>query len=271
LDRHLKHDAPASDVAPVVAFETGTNAWRRLPAWPAGCAGGCTIRPTPFHLRAGLKLSREAPKGEDAAFEEYVSDPAKPVPFRARPIRPVGAADGTWRQWLVDDQREASGRPDVVSFVSDVLTAPVKVSGQPVANLVASTSGTDSDWVVKVIDLYPDEVAGQPALGGYQLMVSADIFRGRYRESLEEARPLAPDQPLLYRFALPTANHVFLAGHRIMVQVQSSWFPLYDRNPQTFVPSIFWARPGDYRKAVQRVHHAPGQASFVELPLVTTP
>jgi putative CocE/NonD family hydrolase len=271
LDRHLKDDAPASDVAPVVAFETGTNAWRRLPAWPAGCAGGCTIRPTPFHLRAGLKLSREAPKGEDAAFEEYVSDPAKPVPFRARPIRPVGAADGTWRQWLVDDQREASGRPDVVSFVSDVLTAPVKVSGQPVANLVASTSGTDSDWVVKVIDLYPDEVAGQPALGGYQLMVSADIFRGRYRESLEEARPLAPDQPLLYRFALPTANHVFLAGHRIMVQVQSSWFPLYDRNPQTFVPSIFWARPGDYRKAVQRVHHAPGQASFVELPLVTTP
>jgi predicted acyl esterase len=148
------------------------------------------------------------------------------------------------------------------------LSAPVKISGQPVANLVASTSGTDSDWVVKVIDRYPDEVAGQPALGGYQLMVSADIFRGRYRESLEVARPIAADTPLLYRFALPTANHVFLQGHRMMVQIQSSWFPLYDRNPQTFVANIFWARPGDYRKAVQRIYHAPGRASFIELPLV---
>ncbi len=147
----------------------------------------------------------------------------------------------------------------------------MKISGQPIANLVASTSGTDSDWVVKVIDVYPDEVAGQPAMGGYQLMVSADIFRGRYRESLETAKPIAPNKPLLYRFALPTANHVFLPGHRIMVQVQSSWFPLYDRNPQTFVPNIFWAKPGDYRKAVQRIYHAPGQASFIELPLVTTP
>ena len=164
----------------------------------------------------------------------------------------------------MDDQREASGRPDVLVFVSDVLTAPVKISGQPVANLVASTSGTDSDWVVKLIDVYPDEVAGQPAMGGYQLMVSADIFRGRYRESLETAKPIAPDKPLLYRFALPTANHVFLPGHRIMVQVQSSWFPLYDRNPQTFVTNIFWAKPGDYRKAVQRVLPL---ASFVELPL----
>jgi hypothetical protein len=150
-----------------------------------------------------------------------------------------------------------------------VLTSPVKISGQPVANLIASTSGTDSDWVVKLIDVYPDEVAGQPAMGGYQLMVSGDIFRGRYRESLETPKPIAADKPLQYRFALPTANHVFLPGHRIMVQVQSSWFPLYDRNPQTFVPNIFWAKPGDYRKALQRVYHAPGHASFIELPLVT--
>jgi putative CocE/NonD family hydrolase len=272
LDRWLKDDAPVTDLAPVTAFETGTNAWRRLPAWPAGCASGCSIRPTPLYLAAGLKLGFAAPKAGDEAFEEYVSDPAKPVPFRARPVRPVGyEGDRTWPQWLVDDQREASGRPDVVAFVSDVLTAPTKISGQPVANLVASTSGTDSDWVVKLIDVYPDEVAGQPALGGYQLMVSADIFRGRYRESLETARPIVADQPLPYRFALPTANHVFLPGHRIMVQVQSSWFPLYDRNPQTFVPSIFWAKPADYRRAVQRVYHAPGQASFIELPLVATP
>ncbi len=152
-----------------------------------------------------------------------------------------------------------------------MLTAPVKISGQPVANLVASTDGTDADWVVKLIDVYPDEVAGQPAMGGYQLMVSADIFRGRYRESLETPRAITPNQPLAYRFALPTANHVFLPGHRIMVQVQSSWFPLYDRNPQTFVPNIFWAKPGDYRKATQRIYHAPGQASSVELPMVITP
>jgi hypothetical protein len=272
LDRYLKDGAPGGDVPPVAAFETGTNAWRRLSAWPAGCASGCTVRKTPLHLGSGLKLSFDPPKAGEAAFDEYVSDPAKPVPFRARPIQPVGYANGmTWSEWLVDDQREASGRPDVVSFVSDILTAPVKISGQPMAHLVASTTGTDSDWVVKLIDLYPDEVAGQPAMGGYQLMVSADILRGRYRESFETPKPIPANEPLPYRFALPTANHVFLRGHRIMVQVQSSWFPLYDRNPQTFVPNIFWAKPGDYRSAVQRIYHAPGQASFVELPVVVTP
>jgi putative CocE/NonD family hydrolase len=276
LDQYLKEGAPKADLPPVVAFETGTNAWRRLPAWPAGCASGCTLKPTPLYLAAGLKLSFAAPKPGDAAFEEYVSDPAKPVPFHARPIPPYDFDKGkSWREWLVTDQREASGRTDVVAFVSDVLTAPVKISGPPIANLVASTSGTDSDWVVKLIDVWPDEVAGQPAMGGYQLMVSADIFRGRYRESFQTPKPIAADKPLPYRFALPTANHVFLPGHRIMVQVQSSWFPLYDRNPQTFVPSIFWAKPGDYRKAVQRIYHSPehasGQASFIELPLVTTP
>jgi putative CocE/NonD family hydrolase len=269
LDQYLKDGAPKADVPPVSAFETGTNTWRRLPAWPAGCANGCRVQPSPLYLLAGLKLSFTAPAANDVAFEQYVSDPAKPVPFRARPIQPVGYDHGlTWPLWLVDDQREASGRPDVMVFVTDTLNAPIKISGQPVANLMASTSGTDSDWVVKVIDVYPDEVAGQPNMGGYQLMVSADIFRGRYRESLETAKPIEAGKPLLYRFALPTANHVFLPGHKIMVQVQSSWFPLYDRNPQTFVPNIFWAKPGDYRKAIQRIYHAPGQASFVEMPVV---
>ena len=266
LDQYLKDGAPKADIAPVTAFETGTNTWRRLPSWPAGCTGGCRVQPTPLYLAAGLKLNFATPKADDAAFDEYVSDPAKPVPFRARPID-----GGSWSRWLVDDQREASGRPDVAVFVSDVLNAPVKISGEPIANLVASTSGTDSDWVVKVIDLYPDEVAGQPGMGGFQLMISADIFRGRYRESMETPKAITPDKPLLYRFGLPTANHVFLPGHKIMVQVQSSWFPLYDRNPQTFVPNIFWAKPGDYRKATQRIYHAPGEASFVELPLVTSP
>jgi len=266
LDQYLKDGAPKADIASVSAYETGTNSWRRLPAWPAGYTSGCTVRPTPLYLTAGLKLSFAAPQSGDSTSDDYMSDPAKPVPFRARPIDTA-----SWSRWLVDDQREVSGRPDVAVFVSDVLSAPMKISGQPVANLIASTSGTDSDWVVKVIDLYPDEVAGQPAMGGYQLMISADIFRGRYRESLEIAKPISPDTPLLYRFALPTANHVFLPGHRIMVQVQSSWFPLYDRNPQTFVANIFWAKPADYRKALQRIYHAPGQASFIELPLVRTP
>jgi putative CocE/NonD family hydrolase len=203
-------------------------------------------------------------------FQEYVSDPAKPVPFRARPIQPMGYSEGqTWSRWLVDDQREASGRPDVLAFVSDLLTSPLRIAGEPVANLIASTSGTDSDWVVKLIDVYPDEVAGQAELGGYQLMIAADIFRGRYRESRETPKPIALGEALTYRFALPNANHVFMPGHRIMVQVQSSWFPLYDRNPQTFVPSIFWATPRDYAKATQRVFHEPGRMSFVELPVVS--
>jgi putative CocE/NonD family hydrolase len=249
LDHYLKDDAGKLDVPPVSAFETGTNTWRKLNAWPSGCNSGCNVKPTPLYLSAGMKAGFSAPKAGDAAYDEYISDPAKPVPFRARPTRPVGydiEKGLTWPLWLVDDQREASGRPDVLAFTSEVLTAPVKISGQPVANLVASTSGTDSDWVVKLIDVYPDEVAGQEQMGGYQLAVSMDIFRGRYRESLETPKPIKADTPLVYRFELPTTNHVVLPGHRIMVQVQSSWFPLYERNPQTFVPNIFWAKPEDY-------------------------
>jgi putative CocE/NonD family hydrolase len=157
----------------------------------------------------------------------------------------------------------------VLAFASDPLGTALKISGEPIANLVASTSGTDADWVIKLIDVYPDEVAGQARMGGYQLMVAADILRGRYRDSFETAKPITAGEPLLYRFALPTANHVFLPGHRLMVQVQSSWFPLYDRNPQTFVPNIFWAKPGDYVKAVQRIYHTPERASFIDLPVVT--
>ena len=269
LDHYLKDDAPASDVPPVSAFDTGTNEWHKLQSWPSGCAEGCSIKPTHVYLNPGFKLSFSAPKPGDSQLDEYVSDPAKPVPYRKRPIQPMGYGNGlTWSEWLVDDQREASGRTDVLSFTSDVLTKPVKISGQPVVNLVASTSGTDSDWVVKVIDVYPDEVAGDKQMGGYQLMVSADIFRGRYRESMENPKPIESGKPLLYKWSLPTANHVFLPGHRIMVQVQSSWFPLYDRNPQTFVPNIFWAKPEDYRKATQRIYHSADQTSVVELPVV---
>ena len=266
LDHYLKDSAPKMEVAPITAFETGTNKWYRLPSWPAGCPSGCTVKSTPLYLTTGLTVGFSTPKAGDSEFAEYISDPAKPVPYRARPI------DGTtWRQWLVDDQREQSGRPDVLAFKSEVLKTPVKISGEPIVNLIASTSGTDSDWVVKLIDLYPDEVSAQPNMGGYQLMISADVLRGRYRGGFETAKPITPNTPLKYRFVLPTANHVFLPGHRIMVQIQSSWFPLYDRNPQTFVKNIFWAKPEDYKKATQRIYHAPGQASYIELPLVTRP
>ena len=262
LDQYLKEGAPKANIAPVTAFETGTNTWRRLSSWPA------STRMAPFYLGAGLTAGLNPPGAEGPGYDEYISDPSKPVPFRRRPSQPIGYDNGlTWPEWLVDDQREASGRTDVLAYVSDVLTSPVKIAGQPIANLVASTSGTDADWVVKLIDVYPDEVAGQPGMGGYQLMVSGDIFRGRYRESFETPKAIEPNTPLAYRFALPNANHVFLPGHRIMVQVQSSWFPLYDRNPQTFVPSIFWAKPADYQKATQRIYHKPGAASFVELPV----
>jgi putative CocE/NonD family hydrolase len=264
LAHYLKDDAPPLDIAPTTAFETGKNEWQKLPAWP-------TAPPTkPLYLQPGFQLSFSPNSANPAsAYDEYVSDPAKPVPFRARPSQPVGYdLPLTWPQWLVDDQREPSGRPDVLTYSSDVLTAPLHITGQAIANLVASTSGTDADWVVKLIDVYPDEVAGDPNLGGYQLAIAMDIFRGRYRESFAVPKPIEPGKPLTYRFPLPPTNHVFLPGHRIMVQVQSSWFPLYDRNPQTFVENIFWAKPGDYQKATQRIYHSPDHASSIELPVV---
>ena len=215
LDHYLKDDAPKMDTAPVTAFETGTNKWYRLPSWPTGCPSGCSVKATPLYLNAGTVASFDSPKNGAPTYEEYISDPAKPVPFRPRPI------DATsWRRWLVDDQREQSGRPDVLAYKSDVLKAPVKISGPPIVNITASTSGTDSDWVVKLIDLYPDEVAAQPNMGGFQLMISADVLRGRYREGFETAKPIEANKPLKYTFVLPTANHVFLPGHRIMVQIQ---------------------------------------------------
>jgi putative CocE/NonD family hydrolase len=262
LDRYLKDDAPAAQLAPVTAYETGANRWQSLKEWPA-------VQATrPLYLEAGLKLGFSMPPASGEAFDEYVSDPSKPVPYRARPSQPIGYDPPlTWAQWLVDDQREASGRTDVLTYTSKVLTTPLHIAGQPIANLVASTSGTDSDWVVKLIDVYPDEVADHPSMGGDQLMIAAEIFRGRYRESFSAPKAIEPGKPLAYRFALPPANHVFLPGHRIMVQVQSSWFPLYDRNPQTFVPTIFWAKPEEYKKATQRIYHAPGAASSIDLPV----
>ncbi|WP_254063291.1 CocE/NonD family hydrolase [Rhodanobacter sp. L36] len=268
LAQYLKDGAPKANLAPVTAFQTGSNEWQRLDRWPLACSEGCPTASRKLYLEAGNKLGFDAPAA-GADYDEYISDPAHPVPYRARPIQPMGYDAGqTWSQWLVDDQREASGRTDVLTYVSDVLAAPLTIAGAPQVNLIASTSGSDSDWVVKLIDVYPDQVADQPELGGFQLGIAMDIFRGRYREGFADPKAIADNQPLPYRFALPPANHVFLPGHRIMVQVQSSWFPLYDRNPQTFVPNIMLAKPADYLKATQRVYHAPTQASFIALPVI---
>ncbi|HWK75009.1 MAG TPA: CocE/NonD family hydrolase [Povalibacter sp.] len=270
LDQYLLDDGRKADTPPVFVYKTGADVWQRLQHWPVSCEKDCASTSQRLYLRAGFGLGFETPaqaaaKGA-AAFDEYVSDPAKPVPYMPRP---VSFADGdAWRRWLVSDQRAVADRTDVLTYVSEVLDRPLQISGQPLVNLFASTSGSDSDWVVKLIDVYPSEVASQPLMSGYQLGIAMDIFRGRYRNSLEKPEPIPAGKVQQYRFALPDANHVFLPGHRVMVQIQSSWFPLYDRNPQTYVDNIFFAKPGDYKKATQRVYRSGAQASFIEMPVV---
>ena len=267
FNQYLKEGAPKANTPPVLIYNTGENHWDRYAHWPLSCDRGCASKSKPLYLEADGRLSFEAPATSDAKYDEYVSDPAKPVPYQPRPV--VGSDHEAWTHWLLNDQRFADGRPDVVTYVSEPLTSPMHVGGAPQVNLVASTSGTDSDWVVKIIDVYPDSVPSNPTMGGYELPISLDIFRGRYRTSFEHPQAIEANTPLIYSFGLPTVNHVFQPGHRIMVQVQSSLFPLYDRNPQTFVDNIFDAKPSDYIKATQRVWHAPDHASFISLPVVS--
>jgi putative CocE/NonD family hydrolase len=260
FNQYLVDGAPKAKTPPVLIYNTGENHWDRFSSWPQ--ARGTK----PLYLGANGSLSFTAPAASAPKFDEYVSDPAKPVPYVPRPVR--FSDRQSWTTWLVHDQRFVDGRPDVLTYVTEPLTAPLRVAGAPQVNLYASTSGTDSDWVVKLIDVYPETNATTPSMGGYELSVSMDIFRGRYRESFSDPRAIKPNTPLQYKFGLPTVDHTFLPGHRVMVQVQSSWFPLYDRNPQTFVPNIFFAKPSDYQKATQQVWHAPGTASAIELPVV---
>ena len=256
---HYLYDKPM-DVATVTAFQSGSNAWQRLNGWPVAPAS------TRLWLHADRSLGF-APS-DSAARLDYVSDPANPVLFVPRPVKFTGYENNPWPTWLTSDQRIVSGRPDMLTFTGPVLDKPLTLAGQPVVHLTASTSGSDSDWVVKLIDVYPDAVPGDAAMAGYQLAVGMEIFRGRYRESLAEAKAITPNAPLPYQFALPNANHVFLPGHRVMVQIQSSWFPLYDRNPQTFVPSIIDAKPGDYVKATQQVSVGGSDGTYIDLPVV---
>jgi putative CocE/NonD family hydrolase len=268
FNQYLVDNAPKADTPPVLIYNTGENHWDRFSSWPLSCGSGCLHTPRPLYLAPEGKLSFQPFSGA-AGYDEYISDPAKPVAYLPRPVD--AEDEESWRTWLVKDQRFVDGRLDVLTYETEPLTAPLRVSGRPEVNLYASTSGTDSDWVVKLIDVNPDSVPSDREMGGYQLAISLDIFRGRYRNSFEHPEAITPNQPLLYRFDLPTVNHVFLPGHRIMVQVQSTLFPLYDRNPQTFVPNIFDARPGDYQKATQRIWHGKGAASFISLPVVAKP
>ncbi|UGQ48296.1 CocE/NonD family hydrolase [Massilia endophytica] len=260
LNQYLKDGAPVADTPPVLFYQSGSNRWQHLAQWPLACASGCPSVSKAVYLKDGFKLDFNAPQG--SGYDEYVSDPAKPVPFVPRPVR-MGDPE-VWRPWLVSDQRFVADRPDVLSYVSEPLKAPLTLSGAPQVKLFASTTGGDADWVVKVIDVYPDEVPGQPEMGGYQLPLAMDIFRGRYRNSLEKPEPVVSGKVEKYSFALPNVNHVIRKGHRLMIQIQSSWFPLYDRNPQSYVPNIFYAKPGDYKKATQRIYHS----SSIELPIV---
>ena len=204
-------------------------------------------------------------------FDSYVSDPAHPVPYRQRPIQPTYFAGGSkWSTWLVEDQRFVDDRADVLSWETPPLASDMTIAGEVVAKLFASTTGTDADWIVKLIDVYPESYPENWSLAGYQLMVSNEVFRGRYRRSFEAPAPIPANQVQDYRFSLHTQNYTFKAGHRVMVQVQSTWFPLIDRNPQTFTKSIFDAEEKDFVRATHRVYRSARYPSRVEIPVVTT-
>jgi putative CocE/NonD family hydrolase len=263
FNQYLK-GGPAANLSRVTIYNPSENHWEHYNDWPIACERGCRDGMTPIYLHADSALSFEKPGAEEG--DSYVSDPAKPVPYTPRPVR--SNDEDAWRTWLVRDQRFVDGRPDVVTYETAPLTKPMKLEGAPLVDLVASTTGTDGDFVVRLIDVYPGQFPSQPELGGYELPIGTDIFRGRYRDSFEHPSPIPANVPQHYRFALPNANYTFLPGHRIMVMIQSSAFPLYDRNPQTYVDNIMFAKPSDYKKATITILHAGDNASAVWLPIV---
>ena len=243
-------------------FDAGAKRWRSFETWPPREGA----KPTSLYLHARGKLSFEPPKVGEASFAEYVSDPAHPVPYRPRPIEQTYDERGSrWRTWETIDQRFVTGRPDVVSWVSEPLEEDLLIAGDVTARLVASTTGRDADWAVKLIDVFPDSVPEAWQLGGYQLMVAHEIMRGRYRKSFSKPEPLSPNTPLAFTVDLHQQSHQFRKGHRIMVQVQSTWFPVYDRNPQSWVPNIFQARASDFRAQTHRIWHTPKHPSRIDV------
>jgi putative CocE/NonD family hydrolase len=265
FNQYLK-DGPPANLSRVTVYNPAEGRWQGFNDWPMACEQGCTHPMKPLYLQADFGLGFEKPT-EARAGDSYVSDPAKPVPYLPRPVR--FADHPAWQTWLVHDQRFVDGRPDVLTYETPPLTTPVKIQGAPVVDLIATTTGTDGDFAVKLIDVYPAQYPGQqPELGGYELPVGIDIFRGRYRESFEHPSPIPANKPQRYHFALPNQNYVFLPGHRIMVQIQSTLFPLYDRNPQTYVQNPLSPKPSDYNKATITVLRSAKEPSAIWLPVV---
>ena len=247
-------------------FETGTNKWVDYDEWPPKTG----VTEKKLYLGADGKLSFNSPQVSEAeAFDSYISDPAHPVPYRHRPIEETYGPGSHWYTWLVEDQRFVDSRPDTVNWSTGALDQDVCVAGDIVTHLYASTTGSDSDWIAKLIDVYPEKYAAEPSMGGYELMIADEVFRGRFRNSFEKPEAITPGQVTPYTIDLHTNSHCFLKGHRIMVQVQSTWFPIIDRNPQKFVPSIFKATASDYIKTTQRIYRTKEYPSNVEIPVVT--
>ena len=252
-----------------LTFETGSNRWTSFDAWPPRT----NVTQRDLYFRANGQLSFDPPTGAQPQFDSYVSDPAHPVPYRQRPVEPTyNPADqggSRWSTWLVEDQRFVENRPDMLTWETEPLQEDTVIAGNIVAHLFASTSGTDSDWVVKLIDVYPESDPKDPKMGGYELMIADEILRGRFRNSFSKPEPIPANQVVAYAIDLHTNNHAFLKGHRVMVQVQSTWFPIYDRNPQKFVPNIFRAHDLDYTATTQRIFRSNRYPSHVSIPVVT--
>jgi uncharacterized protein len=264
-----------------ITFETGSNSWRRYDAWPPRQSG-----PKNLYFASGGRLTFDAAQSgvrqagvndprsasDTLPYDQYVSDPAHPVPYRQRPIQATYDPRGSgWYTWLTEDQRFVDDRADVFSWETEPLSEDVTIAGEVFADLFAATSGSDADWIVKLIDVYPENMPNDPKMGGYEFMVSNEVFRGRYRKNPEKPSAIVPNEVAEYKFSLHGQSYRFLKGHRIMVQVQSSWFPVIDRNPQTFVPNIFQAKASDYRAATQRVYRTAKYPSHIVLPVISQP
>ena len=260
-------DKGVKDFPQALTFEAGTNEWKRWDHWPP--VPQTRLRPLYFGGCEGLMLDSQPGSLCPGEFDEFVSDPAHPVPYRQRPIQATYFPGGSkWSTWLVEDQRFVDDRADVLSYETAPLTDDVTIAGEIKAHIFASTTGSDADWIVKLIDVYPEDNPSNWNLAGFQLMVSNEVFRGRYRESFEKPKAIEPDKVLEYAWSLHTQNYTFKKGHRIMVQVQSTWFPIIDRNPQTFVPNIFEAKESDFKAATHRVYRTSQYPSRVDVPVV---
>ena len=248
-----------------MTFETGANKWNQWNTWPPHDG----LMPQKLYFHANGKLSFDLPAETGEACDSYISDPANPVPYRHRPIK-EGSSTGSG-EWLVEDQSFIENRQDVLTWETDPLREDLTIAGDIVAHLFTSTSGTDSDWIAKLIDVYPKEKAYQlyHNMSGFELMIANEVFRARFRNSFEHPEPMVPNQVTPITIDLHTNDHVFRKGHRIMVQVQSTWFPLIDRNPQKYVPNIFEAQASDYVKATQRIYRSKSYPSNIEIPPVT--